>query len=154
MACIKELIIENNDITTLEIINTLSEKRKLNLSESYVYTLRRKVDSERAMRVDRKILSTALSSMEDALGNIIKKAWIVINDPLSQRREKLQAMKEIRECYSTMFDKLFDAGVFEKNRGKLKVDIVNPETAREVKEMLSKWGIETDDKPIEIPEKL
>lgn len=152
IALIRELIVRKRDMSSREIEIKLAEKG-VQLSEPYIYSLRKKILVERSMRADRKVLSTALSAMEDAFSTIMEGAWeIVDKHPIAETR--LKAMKEIRECYSTMFDKLFDAGVFEKNRGKLKVDLVNPETAREIKEMLNKWGIETDDKPIEIPEKL
>jgi hypothetical protein len=42
---------------------------------------------------------------------------------MSERNEVLSALREIRSAHNDVFDKLFDAGVFERKMGTLDVAI-------------------------------
>jgi hypothetical protein len=56
----------------------------------------------------------ALASFQDAMGEIVRVGWTIADDELAEGHDRAAALREIREAYNLMFEKLFDAGVFER----------------------------------------
>jgi hypothetical protein len=56
----------------------------------------------------------ALATFQDATEEIARVGWTIANDQMAEGRDRAAALREIREAYNAMFEKLFDAGVFEQ----------------------------------------
>jgi hypothetical protein len=48
------------------------------------------------------------------MAEIVQKAWDIVNDAFAERPNRLAAMREIRAAHNDVFEKLLDAGVFER----------------------------------------
>jgi hypothetical protein len=63
----------------------------------------------------------------------------------AQGRDRAAALREIREAYNAMFEKLFDAGVFERKLGTLEATIRNtplPEERKQaIRSVFTNWGM-------------
>jgi hypothetical protein len=55
------------------------------------------------------------------------------------------ALREIREAHNAVFEKLFDAGVFDRKRGSLELTIRNTplpeEKKKAIREVFENWGL-------------
>jgi hypothetical protein len=67
----------------------------------------------------------ALASFQDAMGEVVRVGWEIANDQLAEERDRAARLREVREAYNMMFEKLFDAGVVERKLGTLDATIRN-----------------------------
>jgi hypothetical protein len=58
------------------------------------------------------------------------------NDETEDGRDRAAALREIREAYNAVFEKLFDAGVFERKLGTLDMAIRNTPLPEEKKQTI------------------
>ncbi len=145
MASIRKLMVVQHDMPTLEMQKQL-EKLGIRLHVEYIRRLREKILRERSVRADRMALNTALAAFQDVLGETTHMAWQIALSPQSTKRERLAALKEIREAHKDVFDKLFDAGVFERKLGTidanvLRARILSPEAEAQILEAFQRWGM-------------
>ena len=94
--------------------------------------------AERSKRLDTVTLNGAIAAFPDVMEKVVLKAWEIVweivNDPMAERMEVLAVLREIRSANSDVFEKLFDAGVFERKRGLIwEVTIRNTSLAEEKK---------------------
>jgi len=90
------------------------------------------------------------------MNEIVRVGWEIANDKFAEGRDRAAALREIREAYNAMFEKLFDAGVFERKLGTLDAVIRNTPLPEERKQAIrstfeSRGLLEApkEDKPIE-----
>jgi len=83
------------------------------------------IHAERTKRADTWVLNHALASFQDAMAEIARVGWTIANDEMADGRDRAAALREIREAYNLMFEKFFDAGVFERKLGTLDATIRN-----------------------------
>jgi hypothetical protein len=67
----------------------------------------------------------AMASFQDAMSEIVRVGWEIANDAGEEGRDRAPALREIHEAYNAVFEKLFNAGVFERNLGTLDAAIRN-----------------------------
>ena len=64
---------------------------------------------------------------------------------MAKNQDRVMAMREIREAYNISFEKLFDAGVFERKLGTLDTTIRNtplPEERKQaIRAVFTNWGL-------------
>jgi hypothetical protein len=79
------------------------------------------------------------------MDEIVKKAWEIANTRYEDARARVSALKEVREAHKDMFEKLFDAGVFERKLGTLDATIRNtplPEERKQaIRAVFTNWGL-------------
>jgi hypothetical protein len=96
-------------------------------------------------RADTWTLNIALASFQDAMAEIARVGWEIANDPHEPGRDRAAALREVREAYNTMFEKLFDAGVFERKLGTIDATIRNTPLSDEKKQVIEQvfanWGL-------------
>jgi hypothetical protein len=115
---IRSLIVQNPHISDEGIRKTL-ELQGLPLDRHYIGSLLKAIHTERAKRADTWTLNMALASFQDAMAEIARVGWEIANDKFAPGRDRAAALKEVREAYNAVFEKLFDAGVFERKLGTL-----------------------------------
>ena len=115
---IRSLIAQNHGISRRELQEQL-DKQGLHLDRDYVGKLYDEVFVERTKRMDRRRLNEALSSYEDVMEEIVKKAWEIANAPYINPQARVMALREVREAHNAVFETLFDAGVFDRKLGSL-----------------------------------
>lgn len=159
LANIRKLMVVQHDMSAPEMKQQL-EKLGLRFDLKYIRRLKDKVLRERQHRADRMTLNSALATFQDVLAETSHIAWQIALSPQSSKRDRIAALKEIREAHRDVFDKLFDAGVFEKKNGTLDVNILRsrplaPEVEAEILEAFQRWGVfpknnaSNGDKPVE-----
>lgn len=141
---IRSLMIRNPAITQRELQEGL-EMEGLRLDRKYLGTLVNGIQAERAKRANKWTLNYALAAFQDAMMEIAKAGWEIVNDPMARNMDKALAMREIREAQDTAFEKLFDAGVFERKLGTLDATIRNtplPEERKQaIRSVFTNWGL-------------
>jgi len=141
---IRSLIAVDHGITRLEIQRRL-DNDGLHLDLHYVGKLYNEILVERTHRMDRQLLNNALSSFEDTMTEIVRVAWEIANTSHFNPQARVMALREIREAHNTIFEKLFDAGVFEKKFGTLDMTIRNTplpeEKKKAIREAFQNYGL-------------
>ena len=122
---IRSLIAEDHQIEYVELVQRLDDRFGMKLDREYVTKLAKKLYAERARRADRYTLSAALAAFQDTMTQVVRVAWSIANDPSAKNQDRVMALKEIRESNNIVFDKLFDAGVFERKLGSIDANIRN-----------------------------
>jgi|HubBroStandDraft_2_1064218.scaffolds.fasta_scaffold365956_2 hypothetical protein len=95
------------------------EQQGLVLDRNYINSLVNQIHRERAKRADTWTLKGALTALQDAMGEVVRVGWEIANDKFAEGRDRAVALREIREAYNLVFEKMFDAGVFERKLGTL-----------------------------------
>jgi hypothetical protein len=116
-------MVRNPQVTVRECQSILgSLKTPLPLDRNYVNKLMRSVHRDRAFRLNQKTLSEMLSKFEDETEELKVKLWSIVLDKNAVDRDRINAIKELRNMTSVLVDRMFDAGVFERNLGKIKTE--------------------------------
>jgi hypothetical protein len=144
-ANIRKLMVVQHDMPALEMQKQL-QKLGIHLHVEYIRRLREKILGERMRRVDRKSLNMALAAFEDVLTETARTAWQIALSPQATRMERLIAIKEIRESHTVIFNKLFDAGVFDRKLGSVDVNVkrsrpLSQDVEEEIFAAFQRWGI-------------
>jgi hypothetical protein len=117
----------------------------LELDRIYLGALLKSIYIERVKRLDTITLNHALASFQDTLTEIANVAWEIANDQFARKQDRVMALREIREAQKDMFEKLFDAGIFERKLGTLDATIRNtplPEDRKEaIRVTFQNWGL-------------
>ena len=133
------------------------EAQGLHLDRNYINSLVNQIHAERSKRAATWTLNHALASFQDAMAEIVRVGWEIANDPHEEGRDRAAALREIREAYNAVFEKLFDAGVFERKIGTLDMTVrntpLNEEKKRAITAVFTNWGLlpppKEDAKPAE-----
>jgi hypothetical protein len=126
----------------------LQERLKVDgivIDRKYLGSLLNAIYVERTKRIDTMTLSAALSGFQDTMTEVVRKAWDIANDPFAENNEVLGALREIRAAHNDVFEKLFDAGVFDRKLGSLEMKIRNtplPEPKKQaIRSVFAGWGL-------------
>lgn len=130
---------------SIEGIRRHLEQNGLALTRNYIASHVRAIQTERAKRADTWTLNMALASFQDAMAEIARVGWEIANDKFAPGRDRAAALREVREAYNAVFEKLFDAGVFERKLGTLDATIRNTPLSDEKKQAIeavfTNWGL-------------
>jgi hypothetical protein len=131
--------------TSIEGLTVRLAQEGLKLDRHYVGKLVKEIYVERTKRADTWLLNHALASFQDAMAEIARVGWEIANDKFAEGRDRAAALREIREAHNAMFEKLFDAGVFERKLGTLDATIRNtplPEDRKQaIRAVFTNWGL-------------
>lgn len=143
-AKIRSLLTHNPQITQRELKERL-EMEGITIDRKYLGTLVNGMYRERARRMDTLTLNYALAFFEDSMNEIAKNGWEILNNPMAKNMDRTLAMREIREAMTASFDKMFEAGVFERKLGTLDIAIRNtplsPERKQAIRATFENWAL-------------
>jgi hypothetical protein len=141
---IRAIVSVNHQLTNNEISDLL-ERDGIHLDRDYLSKLLRKVYQERTKRADRQTLNYALAAFEDTMTEVVRVAWSIAKDPSARKQDRVAALREVREAHKDVFEKLFDAGVFERKLGTLDAVVRNtplaPERKQVIREVFGNWKL-------------
>jgi len=106
----------------------------LTLDRHYIGRLVNKIHVERTKRADTWTLNIALASFQDAMSEIVRVGWEMANDRMAEGRTVRRSSVRSASAYNAVFEKLFDAGVFEHKLGTLEAAIRNTPLPEEKKQ--------------------
>jgi hypothetical protein len=142
---VRSVIAQDHQIALDDLALRLDREYGIKIERHYLSTIVRKIYAERALRADRQTLNFALASFEDTMTQVVRVAWEIANDPFARKQDRVMALREIREAHSAVFEKLFDAGVFERKLGTLDATIRNTPLTEDKKHAITavftNWGL-------------
>ena len=142
---VRSIIAQDHQITLEELAIRLERDHNIKIERHYLSHLVKKFYAERAARADTYTLMQALTAFEDAMTQVVRVAWEIANDSFARKQDRVMALREIREANSAVFEKLFDAGVFERKLGTLDATIRNtplPEERKQaIRSVFENWGL-------------
>ena len=141
---IRSLLVQRPFITQVELKLAL-EAKGMSLDRKYLGQLLNGIHAERTKRANTWTLNTALADFQDAMGEIVKIGMEIGTDPRQPGRDRAAALREVREAYNAVFEKLFDAGVFERKLGTIEATIRNtplPDDRKAaIRAVFENWGL-------------
>lgn len=84
-----------------------------------------KIKKEKQYRHTYYTLNEHLARFEDRMEFIIEELITIISDPKVKLADRISAMRELRGTEKEIFEKMFEAGIFEKKLGELDVNNKN-----------------------------
>jgi arginine repressor len=143
-AKIRGLLARDHQMTQRAIQERLKEEG-LDLDRTYLGSLMNAIYAERTKRADTMMLNYALAAFEDTMTEVVRVAWSIATDPSARKQDRVAALREIREAHKDVFEKLFDAGVFERKLGTLDAVVRNtplaPERKKVIQDVFQNWGL-------------
>jgi hypothetical protein len=143
-AKIRALISIDHGISRREIQERL-DAQNLHLDRDYIGKLYDEIIVERTKRMDRRLLNQALSAFEDTMTEVVRLAWEIAKTPYLNPQARVTALREIREAHNDVFEKLFDAGVFNRKLGEIDLTIRNTPLTEEkkqaIRQVFEQWGL-------------
>lgn len=91
----------------------------------YVLELMKEIDVERTQQADQFFLNHMLVQFMERTKLTDKVLWGILTDKESTRKEKMTAAKELRHNFNTLFQTMFDAGVFKRKIGQIEIPNMN-----------------------------
>ena len=149
---IRKLIVVDDRMSVRELDEQLLNNG-IRLDKNYIWKLRNKIHKARMMQTDRVTLNFALGKFADTMSETAKECWKIALDKSSSKRDKISALVEIRKCERDLFDKLFDAGVFQRKLGEVDLNVVRnrPISSDRIDEIINNmklWGFDPTAKQI------
>lgn len=121
IAWIRRVLVMDPSITIPGIQNVIEKSYGRRMAADYIWRLLKKVRGERAKRFERATLFKFLARFADIVTESDKKLWMIVNDNSRLDKDRISALREIRNNNRELFDKMFDSGIFEKKLGELGV---------------------------------
>jgi hypothetical protein len=142
---VRSIIAQDHQIALDDLALRLDREYGIKIERHYLSTIVRKIYAERVKRADRQTLNYALAAFEDTMTQVVRVAWEIANDQFARKQDRVMALREIREAHSAVFEKLFDAGVFERKLGTLDATIRNTPLPKDRKQAIrvafENWGL-------------
>lgn len=118
-----------NAVRATEVLN----KRNVEVSYTLVLDLMKEIDVERTAQADQFFLTHMLVQFMERIKLSDKVLWNILTspdyDPKTQtgatKRDKISAARELRNNFSSLFQTMFDAGVFKRKIGELEIPNMN-----------------------------
>lgn len=141
---IRSLLSVDHQMTNAELQAKL-DGENIHLDRGFLAKLLKDVYRERMTRADRVTLNHALAAFEDTMTEVVRVAWSIATDPFARNQDRVMALREVREAHNMVFEKLFDAGVFDRKLGTLDTMIRNtllPEDRKQaIRIGFENWGL-------------
>jgi hypothetical protein len=143
-AKIRSILAFDQGISQRELRERL-ESQGITLDRGYLARLLDDIRVERTKRVETLTLNAALGGFADVMSEIVARAQAIADDPMSERGEVLAALREIRAAHNDVFQKLFDAGIFERKLGTIDATIRNTplpiDKKQTIRDVFTNWGL-------------
>lgn len=125
---VRRALVYNPSASVLLIQKILEKPSKdwpqgLHLDYHYLCRLVRKIRGERGARMNYQLINEELSKMEDTTLAVIEDLWKVSKNT-SDDQARVAALKGIVQSLDTLLNRKFDAGVFKKDLGTIKLEQV------------------------------
>ena len=131
IAKVRRMLVMNSEASILEVRKMLISHFGLKLDKDYINKIINIVRKERTKRMDYYTLNVKLAEFEDKLKESDLELWKIVNDLSVRNKDRISALKEIRNNNKELFNKQFDAGLFSRKLGTLDLstadvlDIIN-----------------------------
>jgi len=122
ISLIRRILVIKPEAGILEVKASLSKQKKpVLLDKDYINRLVNKIRKERASRLDHYTVNKVLAEFQDEVAELKKKLWLIITNPENSERDRISAIRELRNSSKDLFDKMGDAGVFTRKLGEIEI---------------------------------
>jgi hypothetical protein len=121
LAMVRLVIVKQPHLSGLQVTDILN-KQGIRLYPDYVRKLLKKISGERLARINTEIVAKEIAKYEDLVLVLSRELWKIISNPMAGNKDKNVAIKTMADIHSNLLDKKFDAGIFERQLGKLKAE--------------------------------
>jgi len=133
---VRLLLVRQPNLSMLQVQDALA-KQGLVFDRNYIGRVVKKIHDERSHRIDNQSLAREIAKFEDLYEALAHELWIMILDKTLKASERNGAIRTLIDAHKSIFDKKFDAGIFEKQLGKLKVEeTLSPEDEAIIKKAI------------------
>lgn len=94
----------------------------LSLDHNFCIRRKRKIDQKNAEAIRQMTVEQDLGEIRNFLNSTLPEIAKIIFDEKSTHRDKINALRVLVDSKKTFLDKKFDAGIFERQLGKIKTD--------------------------------
>ena len=120
----RELTIMEPNISALRAVDVLGQQG-IELSYDFSLDLMKEIDRDRIAEADQFLLNSFLVTFMERVKLSDKVLWNILTDKGSSRKDKLGAARELRQNFDTLFQTMFDAGVFKRKLGDVTIPNMN-----------------------------
>lgn len=97
------------------------------LDATYILKLKKKIISERRLRVDRKKVEERIAEIEDKVTQVQTKLFEILMNSKTKDEAKIKAAEKIVNSEIRLLQAQMDAGIYERRLGTLKAETEIPE---------------------------
>lgn len=135
LAQVRRLLVINPDLSCREIREKLSNRKDnpIRLHPDYIRRMKNEVIEGRNKRYDSYTVDNVLAKFQDELDEMKKILWSIIFNQTSTPSEKVQALRELRNNSDNFFERMFNAGIFEKKLGVM--DLNEQKTLKDIEQL-------------------
>lgn len=116
IARIRRLLIISPEVTIMAVAG------KLKINKDYAHKLLKKIRGEKVNRYNFYTVNAVLADFEDKMAEAERTLWTIINNTMTTNKDKVAAIRELRNNNKDIIEAMFNAGVFEKQLGRLKTE--------------------------------
>jgi len=116
VARVRRLLVLKPELTIMDLC------AQMTISKDYAAQLLKKVRKEKIHRYQNYTINKILANIEDVLNESDKHLWSIVNSATASNKDRIAALREIRNNNKELFEKMFDSGIFERQLGKLKTE--------------------------------
>lgn len=149
---IRAIMVHNPDASDRYIKETLQAAKQapLSLHRTYIATIKKKILVERTNRHNGANIAHRLAFIQDKIRQIDKQLWDLVNSEHIGDREKIAALKELRENEIKLLQAEMDAGLYDRKLGTIDIEAlrnrqIDPAHQQRAIDSFKAWGfIEAD----------
>ena len=112
------IILPNASVRRIQDELATNKDNPLLLHRTYLTKLVDKIHGERKHRLDKAFINKRLAELEDTTRALTLQNWKIALDPTSTKKEKILALREIREAEHKLLTVQMDAGIYQDKDGK------------------------------------
>ena len=122
---VREILALKPAASIITITNVLRKHpdEPLNLDRHYVSQLLKKIRGERIHRYDKAEVRATLAELQDTMRELDQQMWTIVLDPRASKAARTMAAGRIIESNYKFFDAQLNAGIFERNLGKVRLEL-------------------------------
>ena len=119
---VKRIIVKDPNLSVSKIVDLIrTGQRPLPVTWDYINGIVAKIRKQRAYRMDYYRIKEWLGKFEEKLDEYGRYLWNIVTNPAEQSKDKIAAIRELRNNDVILFDRMFDAGVFERKLGEMTI---------------------------------
>lgn len=119
---VKRVLAKEPNISVSRIVALIrTGQRPLPVTWDYINGIVAKIRRQRIYRMDYYRVKEWLAEFENVLGEANRHMWNIITNQQAEDKDKIAAVRALRENSVALFDKMFDAGIFERKLGEMVV---------------------------------
>ena len=132
---IRREMVKNPAATIFELQEALDKEYNHAFDKNFIGKLKNKIHRERAYRLHNSIVYE-LALFEDTINELCRILWEIFDNPNTNNREKISAIREIWSAKNRFLDAKLNAGIFRQQAEIKKDEELSPEDKALIKQAI------------------